>query len=65
MPILQYHKIGENGDFTQPLTYRLEGMSIMALVHARLRWTRKIPLDAKNLHREFWGLQPLKPAKDA
>lgn len=65
VPVLQYERIGENGDFTKPLEYRLERMSTTALIHARLRWTRKIPLDAKNLHREFWGLQPLKPAREA
>jgi hypothetical protein len=28
----------------------------------RLRWTKKIPVAFKNLHREFWGMKPLKAA---
>ena len=24
-----------------------------------VRWTRKIPLETKNLHRKFWGMKPL------
>lgn len=61
-PVLEYEKIGEGGDFTKPLTYRLEAMGIEALLHARLKWTRKIPTETKNLHRRFWGMKPLKSA---
>ena|GEM_PF-4048553 len=25
-----------------------------------IRWTRKVPLEAKNFHRAFWGMKPLK-----
>lgn len=59
VPVLEYDKIGEGGDFSKPLTYRLERMDITALTHARLRWTRKVPTAIKNVHREFWGLKPL------
>jgi len=62
VPVLEYEKIGEGGDFTKPLTYHLERMSITALIHARLRWTRKVPLAVRNLHREFWGMSGL-PAR--
>lgn len=59
VPVLEYDKIGEGGDFTKPLTYCLERMSITALIHARLKWTRKVPVEIKNQHRRFWGLKPL------
>lgn len=59
VPVLEYEKIGQGGDFSKPLTYRLERMDITALIHAPLRWTRKIPLHIKNVHRQFWGMKPL------
>jgi hypothetical protein len=46
------------------LTYRLGRMDITALIHARLRWSRKVPLAVKNLHREFWGIKPLPVSGD-
>jgi len=64
VPLLEYEKIGEGGDFCQPFTHHLERMDITALIHARLRWTRKVPLEAKNLHREFWGMKPLSVSGD-
>jgi hypothetical protein len=66
VPVLQYGQIGEGGDFTQPLTYNLETMDVSALIHARLLWTRKIPLTEKNLHRQFWGMPklPTRPQED-
>lgn len=66
VPILEYHKIGEGGDFSQPFTYRLERMGVTALIHARLRWTRKVPVETKNTHRRFWGLSelPVRPEEN-
>lgn len=66
VPLLEYDKIGEGGDFSQPFTYRLERMGVMALIHARLRWTRKVPVETKNIHRRFWGLSelPVRPEED-
>ena len=63
VPILEYARIGEGGDFTKPFTYELEAMGIEALLHARLKWTRKIPVETKNYHRRFWGMKdtPEKP----
>jgi hypothetical protein len=58
--VLDYERIGEGGSFSGPLTYNLEAMDVSALIHARLRWTRKVPLEAKNLHRRFWGMPLLK-----
>ena len=58
-PILQYEKIGEGGDFTGPLEYSLEAVSLGSLLGdrtLRLRGTRKVPVGIKNRHREFWGM---------
>jgi len=63
VPILDYEAIGAGGDFTQPLTYNLERMGIEALIHARLKWTRKAPSVVKDMHRAFWGLPPLRPGR--
>ena len=64
VPVLQYDKIGEGGDFSKPLTYRPERMDVTALIHARLRWTRKVPVQIRNQHRRFWGLKPLPTSEE-
>jgi hypothetical protein len=60
-PVLQYEKIGEGGDFTQPFEYQLEKSDVLSLAYywPRLKWTKKIPVDIKNLHRSFWGMKQL------
>ena len=65
VPVLDYEKIGEGGSFNKPLEYNLERFPVFALAgreYNSLRWTRKIPLEIKNLHRAFWSLPPLSPA---
>lgn len=59
VPVLDYLAIGRDGDFSAPLTYNLERTGIEALIGSCLRWTRKIPLHIKNVHRQFWGMKPL------
>ena len=61
VPVLQYDRIGQGGDFTQPLEYELEKcpVSELAAYWANFKWTRKIPVDLKNVHRKFWGMRPL------
>jgi hypothetical protein len=60
-PVLQWEKIGEGGDYTQPLEYELEKSSVFSLVDywPRLKWTRKIPTELKNRHRAFLGMKEL------
>ena len=62
VPVLDFAKIGENGDFTGPMEYNLEKFPVVSIGRewARLKWTKKIPLSLKNKHREFWGMKPLK-----
>lgn len=62
VPVLDYDKIGENGDFTAPLTYTLEACTLGEIIGQSLNWTKKVPLADKNRHREFWGMRPLAPA---
>lgn len=64
-PVLDFEAIGqggdgyEPGDFRGPMNYKLEKMSVYD-VYPYCRWTKKIPVAVKNLHREFWGFKPLK-----
>lgn len=61
-PVLDYAAIGTDGDFTQPFRYDLETMPVLSIGHewGRLRWTKKIPIAIKNLHRAYWGFPALK-----
>lgn len=61
VPVLDFEKIGEGGDFTQPFEYHLEKMPITAIGRdwPRYKWTKKIPVELKNRHRAFWGFTPL------
>jgi len=61
-PILDYDAIGKDGDFTSPLQYKLKTIPVHEAIRewAMLKWTRKIPIEIKNLHRAYWGMKPLK-----
>jgi hypothetical protein len=61
-PVLDFVAIGKDGDFSKPLTYNLEKMETLSIGHEwqRLKWTKKIPTEIKNVHRKFWGFKPLK-----
>ena len=60
-PILDYKKIGEGGDFTQPFEYFLDTTSVLHFsgLYSEFIWTKRIPVELKNFHRIFWGLPPL------
>lgn len=62
-PVLEYDRIGEGGNFNALLTYHLEKSSVYALSSewSTLVWTKKIPIEVKNIHRRFWGFAPLSP----
>ena len=60
IPILEYsNMIGQNHYQT---TYILETCGIFSFGEEfnRFAWTRKIPVEIKNIHRKFWGMKPLK-----
>jgi len=60
--VIEFEKIGQDGDFSKPLTTYLEKFPVSSCYHnfGRLIWTRKLPLAARNYHREFWGMKPVK-----
>jgi len=65
-PILNYAAYAKtsaaSGDFRGPFTYSLAKVPVFDVGREwdSLRWTKKIPVAMKNLHREFWGFKPLK-----
>ena len=67
VPVLDFDGIGkggdgfEPGDFRGPTRYNLERFDVLTVGREwnALKWTRKIPLEEKNLHRQFWGMKPL------
>jgi hypothetical protein len=68
VPVLDFAAIGQGGDgyaagdFRGPTRYALEKCPVYEIrgEYPSIRWTRKIPVAVKNLHREFWGFTPLK-----
>lgn len=60
-PILDYEAIGKDGDYTKPFIFTWEKMSVHSIGREwnLLKWTRKIPTEVKNFHRQLWGMPPL------
>ena len=59
-PILDYDAmLPDNG---YEAVYHLEIMPLNEIVRfwSSLRWTKKIPIEVKNTHREFWGIGKIK-----
>ena len=56
VPVLDFEKIGEGGDFTGLTEYHLEKFPVISIGRGwpRYQWTRKIPIELKNRHRAFW-----------
>ena len=59
-PILDYD--GMTPENSYAMIYNLETMSVHSVAHEwhMLKWTRKIPVEIKNIHREYWGFPKLK-----
>jgi hypothetical protein len=59
VPIIDFDKMGPADAFA--IKAHLERMDVLAVTTdwRMLRWTRKIPVHLKNLHRAFWGMKPL------
>jgi hypothetical protein len=71
VPVLDFEAIGKGGtgddgaeyppgDFRGPTRYHLEKCSVYEVGFGGLRWTKHIPLEIKNRHREFWEFPPLR-----
>ena len=60
IPVLQFHKMLPEDNFQT--IYELEKMDVIVISHCcnQYKWTRKIPQNIKNEHRQFWGLKLLK-----
>jgi hypothetical protein len=60
VPILDFENMTPENKFK--MNYFLEKVSVFeALPNApQLKWTKKIPIEIKNMHRKFWGMTPLK-----
>jgi hypothetical protein len=64
LPVLQYDQMGPDNNFQT--IYELEKFDVIQLVgsaYNAVKWTRKIPLHLKNLHRQYWGMKPLEKLK--
>lgn len=59
VPVLQYEKMLPENNFQT--IYELEKMDVIAIAPCwnHYKWTRKIPSELKNVHRQFWGLKVL------
>jgi hypothetical protein len=65
-PVLDYDHLTPANGFES--RYRLEKIGVMETPRFcwdMLRWTKKVPTAIKNLHREFWGMKPLKEEDNA
>lgn len=59
IPVLDFDHMKPENNFET--IYNLEIFDIYSAYQGtNLVWTRKIPNFIKNLHREFWGMKPLK-----
>lgn len=59
IPVLDFEHMKPENNFET--IYNLEVFTIYeAYQGTDLVWTRKIPNSIKNLHREFWGMKPLR-----
>lgn len=59
VPILDYANMKSFNRFTAG--FYLNDYDVLDVLPNRtIRWTRKISKETKNLHRKFWGLNPLK-----
>jgi hypothetical protein len=61
--VILFDQIGKKGDFRGPIPTRLEKMPLHSLAHGqygRIHWTKHLPIENKNPHRQLWGLKPLK-----
>ena len=43
------------------MQFNLEKENVLSVAYSMrfITWTRKIPIEIKNYHREFWGMKPL------
>ena len=60
IPVYQYADFGNDGDFTGEIPMQLERFDLFAITWRDYTWTRKVPTELKNRHRQFWGMGNIK-----
>lgn len=58
IPMIDFEKMNPENSFE--IEYHLEKHPMHLIHYAHLKWTRKIPIAIKNMHRKFWGMPLLK-----
>jgi hypothetical protein len=60
VPVLQYDKMVPENNFKA--IYELEIFDVIELVGSlgSVKWTRIVPIQIKNMHRELWKMKPVK-----
>lgn len=59
MPVLQYEDMTPENNFDGQIQLEKTDIINLSNIWSSYKWTRKIPFDVKNHHREFWGKKPL------
>jgi len=59
-PILDWDAMQPENNFST--RYDLEKVDVLSIgtEYRYIKWTKKIPVEVKNIHREFWGFKPLR-----
>ena len=58
VPMLDYEGMSPDNEYKT--NYFLERCKAWVTVpYAILKWTRKVHIDTKNIHRKFWGMKEL------
>jgi len=60
VPILDFEKMTPENNFRTNYNFEKYDVLSVAKEVSNLKWTRKIPIEIKNIHRKFWGFAPLK-----
>jgi hypothetical protein len=61
IPVIDFESGSDDNDFemSTPLE-KFDEFEVLPMMDGLLTWTKKIPKEVKNMHREFWGFKLLK-----
>jgi hypothetical protein len=57
IPVLDF--AGMKPENNWEMNFDLQKFNSTSMIGANLKWTKKIPIEIKNLHRQFWGMPKL------
>ena len=60
IPILDYEGMTPQNNFKTNYFLESHSVHVMADIWTVLTWTKKIPVNIKNIHRTFWGMKPIR-----